>query len=73
VSAVGVEPRVADMVAGSEGHPDPTSGADDAGELAAAWAEVARLRAEVARLTRENAALLRSSVDRNYERPPHYE
>ncbi len=59
------------MVAGPEEQPG-TTGADG-DELAAARAEVARLRAEVSRLTAENAALLRAAVDRNYERPPHYE
>jgi hypothetical protein len=36
-------------------------------------AEVSRLRAEVARLRRENDALVRKALDREYERPPHYQ
>lgn len=41
--------------------------------LAEAEAELDRVRAENTRLRAENAALLRAAVDRNYERPPHYE
>jgi len=48
-------------------------GGDGRAELEAALAEVVRLRALVAQLRAENAALQRSAVDRNYERPPHYE
>ncbi len=36
-------------------------------------AEVRRLRARIVQLEAENAALLRAAVNRDHERPPHYE
>jgi uncharacterized coiled-coil protein SlyX len=35
--------------------------------------EIERLRAEVARLRAKNAELVAEAVNRNYERPPHYQ
>lgn len=45
---------------------------ETAGELETLQAEIDRLRAEIARLQRQNGELLKSIIDRDYERPPHY-
>ena len=49
--------------------PDPQQSTDESEKLRA---EIERLRAEIVQLRRQNGDLLKTIVDRDYERPPHY-
>jgi hypothetical protein len=55
------------VVAVSSGHDE------DGAEVHELVAEVKRLLNEVAELRAKNLELLRAAVQRDYERPPHYE